>query len=190
MKIKGIYYGETTLSPFKATVLSAPTCKIKCKGCNSRALKKLPDIEISIDEIFERVFSAEDEGIVFSGLEWSESPLELLELCRECSKRNLKVMIYTGLDFLDFFVTLGKSVYSTTKTKGLFEMGIINENDPNFYAIIGKSMLDAYVPNDYYLKVGSYKRELPSFVDEIYEITLTSSNQTIILIKSDKESIK
>lgn len=185
MLIKGIKYNSIGVAPFKATEVFAPTCSMRCKGCNAKELKKSKPISSNYDSIISKCILMGDQGIVFDGLEWSESPSDLLEMCKRCSEKNLQIAIYTGHDMIEFYAEIGRYAVSCTKLNGLFDVGIIKENDPNFFAIIGKMVLDSYIPNDYYLKVGKYDKSLKYCEKIRHGVSLSTENQDFILIKAD-----
>jgi len=186
IKYKGFLVGRG-LAPFDGVVIIADGCKIKCKGCYTRDFKKMEskeDYPHNIIDLAHEVaiaYKRDFDGIIFSGLEWSEQPLELLELCKEASKCDLKIMIYTGLDFNEFYQTIGKAVLSTTNPKD-FE-AIYGDDDLAFFELLGRVTLDNYIPNDYWLKCGKYDREKASSGADQFGVVLASENQSIYLIK-------
>lgn len=186
VKYKG-FKVEEGVAPFNGVIIMANGCKIKCKGCNCKDLKKLPSKEdyphhiIDLAHEVSMAYEQDFEGIILSSLEWSEQPLEMLELCKEASKCDLKIMIYTGLDFNEFFQVIGNTVLSSTNPIG-FD-AIYGEDDKAFFELLGRVTLDTYIPNDYWIKCGRYDRDKPSSGADQFGIELASENQTVYLIK-------
>jgi organic radical activating enzyme len=172
---KNITHERTEDAPFIGALICADSCKFKCRGCFNRELKKLPTIVQQADEIVKEIKANPfNEGIIFGGLEWTESPLELLELARVASKEGLKVMIYTGCTLPEFYTRLGDAC-----KKGY--AGLPQEKQMSQY--IGALMLDTFVPKDYYVKTGLFDKT--KMVDDNIQfgVKLASSNQKIYEIK-------
>ncbi len=104
IRFKGIEHERTEDAPFVGALISAIDCHIGCKDCFNQHLKCRPTIystpQMIINEVKSNIFN---EGMIFAGLEWSEQPTELISLVKECLNSDLKVMIYTGLSFKEFF---------------------------------------------------------------------------------------
>jgi len=192
IKIKGVEFGYQD-SPFKATLVVAPSCKIKCKGCKNRELKKLPDLEIGCEELIEMLATKDDiEGIVIGGLEPSENILDFLELSKVADEHGLKVMIETGLTFEEFKYCVGKTC---TKSKQ-FDFEQINKvyssfgfpvEEDELYRTIGVIAMDYYIKNDFYIKCGRYERDLPCLNRVHFGVEMKSANQNIYKIERTKD---
>lgn len=185
IKYKGIEHERTEDAPFVGALIIAPTCKFKCKGCFNRHLKKLENKVATAKEIIDEVKTNPfNEGIILAGLEWSESPLELLELVREASERGLKIMIYTGCKDLSMFhARIGEACAKATGHK------IHRKDDYDYlmYPQIGSQMLDYYIVSDYYIKTGGYDeaKKVPERVH--FGVNLATENQNIYKIERVKE---
>lgn len=101
--IKGIYHERTEDAPFIGALVCATSCNFNCLGCINEPLKYsasyyMYDYDI-IKEIKTNPFN---QGIVLGGLEWSLQIEEMKQLVNLAIKKQLQVMIYTGLDEYDF----------------------------------------------------------------------------------------
>lgn len=185
IRYKGIEHERTEDAPFVGALIIAPTCKFKCNGCFNRNLKKVPDIINTAKEIIDAVKENPfNEGIVLGGLEWSESPLELLELVKEASERGLKIMIYTGCNDLSMFHSrLGEACARKTGRN------IKRKNDYDYliYPQIGSQMLDHYIISDYYIKTGRYDSGQKVEERVHFGVNLATMNQNIYKIERVKE---
>lgn len=185
IKYKGILHERTEDAPFVSALIVAPTCKLKCKGCFNVELKKQPNLKATAKEIVDEVKSNPfNEGITLGGLEWSESPLELLELVRVASENGLKVMIYTGCDNLQMFhARLGEACAKECGEKINYK----DDFDYLLYIYIGLQVLDEYIKDSYYIKVGKYnENELVN--DRVhFGVKLATKNQCIFKIEKMKE---
>lgn len=105
---KGIRHNILNDAPFIGAVLIANSCRRACKGCINEALKS-DAFQISMtpraimDEVMQNGLN---EGVIFSGLEWSEQAEDLMALVHEALLRGLKVMVYTHLDEKTFFTKM------------------------------------------------------------------------------------
>jgi len=97
MKFKGIVHNILNDAPFIGGLVIANQCSKDCRGCFTQALKdEAYTIENSCKEIVRRVKSnGLNEGIILSGLEWSEKSEDLKEIVDEALTEALEVMIYT-----------------------------------------------------------------------------------------------
>lgn len=186
MKIeyKYIEHERTSDAPFIGALIVAPTCRMKCKNCFNQELKKLPTkmdtVEHIIDEVRSNPFN---QGIILAGLEWSENPKSLIALVDEASKHDLQIMIYTGLGMADFHERIGRACADKVGFKMFNIPEFLNEKDPELFRYIGASVLDYYIPSDYYIKTGKYD-ETKLAEDRVhFGVKLASENQNIYLIK-------
>lgn len=187
VKYKFIVHERTEDAPFVGALICANGCNIKCKGCFNKDLKKLPAIEESVEDIIQQVKeNIFNEGIILGGLEWSEQPLELVQLAQTASDANLKVMIYTGLTFNDFYTRIGQACYEQYLTECIINGEDILQTEET-YNMVGRMLLDYYITEDYYIKCGSYDREqlVPDRVH--FGVKLASENQNIYYIKKVEE---
>lgn len=90
-------------APFVGALIVANACNNNCKGCFNQHLKNSKTYEKSaqdiIKEVKENIFN---KGIILGGLEWSENPEDAILLIREAKKCGLGVIVYTGLNEVDF----------------------------------------------------------------------------------------
>jgi organic radical activating enzyme len=187
MKIKYKFITHEVLgdAPFVGATIVANGCKFKCKGCQNKELKKEKSVTDEADSIINGIKQNPfNEGIILSGLEWSEQPLELLELCRLASDNDLKVAIYTGCELTQFHQRLGMACAKKTGLMVEVEGGIETENDRLVYAYIGSTVLDEYIKGEYYIKTGLYEHNNLTDNNYPFGIKLASSNQQIYKIKS------
>lgn len=127
IKIKGIVHERVEDAPFMGALICAIDCKFNCKGCFNQYLKTLPTIEMDSEEILDEVIKNPfNEGIILAGLEWSLQPNELRELVNSAINKELKVIIYSGLNEEEFklkfpdLYSLNKNIY--------FKFGKYEEN--------------------------------------------------------------
>lgn len=97
MKIKGIVHNILNDAPFIGGLVIANQCSKDCKGCFNQALKnEAYTINTSCKNIVDTVKgNGLNEGIILSGLEWSERADDLCEIVDEALDQALEVMIYT-----------------------------------------------------------------------------------------------
>lgn len=179
VRIKRIEHERIQDAPFTGALVCGIMCHNNCKHCFNKHMKKEPTIEIEAEEVIKEVKSNPfNEGIIFSGLEWSEQPQELVELCRLANENGLKIAIYTGLTISQFYSRIGKAVESETKLDGLEQIGV----DNSLYTAIGSVVLDHAIPEEYYLKVGAYDES--QTVDDYMPmgVKLATINQDFIKI--------
>lgn len=186
MKIhyKGIQHERVEDAPFVGALIIAPTCNIKCKGCFNRDLKKAGTFEATAQEIIAEVKANPfNEGVIFGGLEWSESPNELVELCKVASDKGLKIMIYTGCEIEQFHARIGKACADKVGIpKDLKEDGT-----SLIWSYIGSQVLDFYITEDYYIKAGKYDATKLATERVHFGIILASDNQNVYKIERVQE---
>lgn len=175
IKYKYIVHERTEDAPFIGALIVAPSCNLKCKNCFNKELKKLENKEDTSKTIIKEVLSNPfNEGIILSGLEWSESPKEMIKLIEEAVKYNLKIMIYTGHNIDDFFYKMGK-VLSNNKT-----ISNLNELEKRVvFALSARMRFDQIIPYEYYIKTGRYEKDLEVADNIQFGIKLATSNQII-----------
>lgn len=188
VRYKQIEHEVMTDAPFVGAVISAIGCGFNCEGCFNQHLKEMKTKVNSAETIIAEIRKNPlNEGIIFGGLEWSEQPLELVELLEEAKKYNLKVMIYTGCELAEFEAIIGKACAEKTGYAKQFQDNIWTEDDKRVYAFMGNMLLDHYIPNDYYIKIGRYDQSKPSEEREFFGVKLASDNQVIYQIKKAEE---
>lgn len=97
-------HGITSDAPFIGARISAIRCGMLCPGCFNTELHSLPvKTARSKDIIAEVLAHPINEGIILGGLDWGSQSDEMHELVFKAIKSGLKVMIYTGLTYDDFF---------------------------------------------------------------------------------------
>jgi len=90
-------------APFIGVYLCATDCNFNCQNCFNQELKKLPTLNKTAKAIIKEVESNPfNKGIILSGLEWTLQPNDMTEIIAEALKENLEVILYTGLDEIDF----------------------------------------------------------------------------------------
>lgn len=187
IRIKGIEHGVEGVAPFTGAVVQSVGCKMKCKGCSTRHLKKEKTLKVEAEDIVNEILSnSANQGIILSGLEWSEQPMELLELAKVSAKHDLIIMIYTGCDILEFYDRIGRAIYQDTTGTELTVDKMAEGFFEGFLATLGASSLDFFTPEGYFLKCGVYDRDDPA--DEDYGkfgVHLSSNNQKIYKIKGE-----
>ena len=189
IKYKYIEHERTEDAPFVGALIVAPSCRLKCKNCFNRDLKKLEDRKQTAEQIIDEVRGNPfNQGIILAGLEWSESPKELIELVKVASESGLQIMIYTGLEIREFHERIGRACADKVGFKMFNLPQFLKENDKEVYSYIGASVLDYYIPSDYYIKAGKYD-ESKKVDDRIhFGVHLATSNQNIYLIKKVGEN--
>jgi organic radical activating enzyme len=185
VKYKFIEHERTEDAPFVGALIVASDCKIKCKECFNRDLKKMETKKDTAQNIIKEVLSNPfNEGIILAGLEWSSTPEDLVELVTEADKQGLKIMIYTGLELGEFEMKIGKTCCNKVGIKDLPK----DYHDTNMmYACIGGMVLDNAIHNDYYIKTGAYAKELKVTDREAFGVKLATSNQNVIKIQKTEE---
>jgi organic radical activating enzyme len=109
MKIhyKRIDHERTEDAPFMGALISAVDCHFNCKGCFNQYLKTEPTLTKDSKELIEEVKSNSfNQGIILGGLEWTEQPIEMIELILLAIQNDLQIILYTGYDesiFMDTF---------------------------------------------------------------------------------------
>ncbi len=127
---KGIVHNIMNDAPFIGSLIIAQNCSMPCKDCINEHLKSQDHmLEASVLEIISTVKSAGlDEGIILSGLEWTEQPDDLVAMVACALENNLKVMVYTHHLEDTFFSIVpelrGKPIYVKF---GLFDENLRSE---------------------------------------------------------------
>ncbi len=105
IKYKGIVHNVLNDAPFIGAIVIADHCSMPCKNCINEHLKSdAYRRQHSAAQIIAKVKSnGLDEGVIFSGLEWSEQPDDLVELVEVALAEDLKVIVYTHCDEEAFF---------------------------------------------------------------------------------------
>ena len=176
---KSITHERTEDAPFVGALVCASSCHIKCKGCFNKDLKKEHDLVASAEDIINEVKQNPfNQGIILAGLEWSDTPQEMIELCRVASANDLEIIIYTGHTINDFRTIIGRSCCDEIGFAKLPE-NMITGNSSEMDAMIGCAILDDAIPNDYYIKAGKYDRDRVVDGREHFGVALASDNQNI-----------
>lgn len=102
---KGIVHNVLNDAPFIGAVVIAKACGMPCKNCINQSLKNVSEIFLqSTEDIIHEIKQNKlNEGVILSGLEWSEQPCEMEALVETALVHQLKVMIYTHHDEDAFF---------------------------------------------------------------------------------------
>ena len=183
VRYKYIEHERSEDANFIGALIVASDCKIKCRGCFNRDIKKMETKKDTAQNIIKEVLSNPfNEGIILAGLEWSSTPTDLVELVTEADKHGLKIMIYTGLDLGEFEMRIGKACCDKVGIKELPK----DYNDTSMmYACIGGMVLDNAIHSDYYIKSGAYVKELEVTGREAFGVKLATSNQNVIKIQKE-----
>ncbi len=102
---KGIVHNVLNDAPFIGAILIARTCHYGCQNCINAHLKTdAKEIFDSAENIIDKVIeNGLNEGVIFSGLEWTEQPKDLEILVERALEKRLKVMVYTHHTQRNFF---------------------------------------------------------------------------------------
>ncbi len=105
---KGIIHNVLNDAPFIGAIVIAKSCHYGCEHCINDHLKNtMPMLYDPPEAILQQVLAnGLNEGIIFSGLEWTEQPKDLYVLTRMALTYSLKVMIYTHHTESQFFKIL------------------------------------------------------------------------------------
>ncbi len=107
MLYKGIVHNIFNDAPFIGALIIANDCRMPCPDCLNEHLKAAEyTVENSAEEIISMVKSnGLNEGVILSGLEWTEQPKDLVVLSQEALKRDLEVIVYTHHEKPDYYHT-------------------------------------------------------------------------------------
>jgi organic radical activating enzyme len=185
VRYKFIEHENKTDAPFVGAMICASECHLKCKGCGTRSAKKFTTLKFTAEEIIQQVLSnTHNEGVILSGLEWSETPEDMVELVAEADKQGLQIMIYTGLELPEFFQRIGE-YYVKNKTKFELPKNNLSEFMPekDLWQYIGSAILDYHIKGDYRVKTGAFERDKLTPDREYEGVKLSSENQLVYVFK-------
>jgi hypothetical protein len=117
MKYKGIVHNILNDAPFIGAVIIANQCSMPCEDCINEDLKSdVYTIEAPAEAIVSQVkANGLNQGIILSGLEWTEQPDDLVAIVEAALNESLKVMVYTHHTESAFFQKVprlkGKRIY-------------------------------------------------------------------------------
>jgi organic radical activating enzyme len=118
IKYKGIIHERVEDAPFVGALIIADRCSRNCKNCFNESLKSKTSIENTAYEIIKEVKSNPfNNGIILSGLEWTEQKDDLIELVSLAKRSRLQVMIHTGLTEESFFRILDRNIFENCYIK-------------------------------------------------------------------------
>lgn len=84
-------------APFIGALISACNCDFNCKNCFNQHIKDMPTHIDSSENIINKIKSNPfNQGVIFSGLEWTLQIDELNEMCAQAKKKDLKTILFTG----------------------------------------------------------------------------------------------
>lgn len=184
IRYKEIVHERVEDAPFIGALICGILCSRGCADCINSHLKtkdfKRKDSGYIISKIKANPIN---EGIIFGGLEWSEQPLELLELAKTAYEAGLKIMIYTGCEIGEFYARIGKAM---AEKKG-YKFDPKNPEHVNFtiFHQIGLTAFNYFIRGDYYIKTGAYDAEKVVDNNVQFGVRLATSNQQIHLIKGE-----
>lgn len=96
---KGIIHERAEDAPFMGALIVSTSCHNGCQACFNQHLKDAKTYLKYADEIIEEVKQNKfNDGIILGGLEWSEQPDDAISLISCAHDKDLKVMLYSGLD--------------------------------------------------------------------------------------------
>lgn len=155
MIIKGIVDEDFVNYKKPVMYIAFPTCNFKCdiengsQLCQNCDLARQPDIEVSINELVDRYLSNPiTEGVVISGLEPFDSPIQLLNFVRAFRVHTSEpIVIYTGYMEEELELDYLKDIWEKIK-----EYGVI-------------------------VKFGRYRPNQEKHFDEVLGVYLASDNQ-------------
>lgn len=145
IRYKYIEHERTEDAPFIGALICSIICDFNCKNCFNQYWKS-SEIFVKcshkiIKEIKDNPFN---EGIILSGLEWSNQPQELRNLLYFAKKSNLKTCLYTGLETVEAVGSILNFKYLDFLKTGKYnkELGGLNSplTNQRFYDIIHKDI--------------------------------------------------
>lgn len=84
-------------APFIGALISACDCKFDCKNCFNQAVKNLPTMNDTAENIINQIKANPfNKGVIFAGLEWTLQLEECFALASLAKQKGLLTMIYTG----------------------------------------------------------------------------------------------
>ncbi|MDN5351578.1 MAG: hypothetical protein PWQ12_497 [Clostridiales bacterium] len=131
MKYKGIVHNILNDAPFIGAVVIANRCSMPCEDCINESLKSdVYTMEDSAEEIVETIqANGLNQGVILSGLEWTEQPEDLTNLVTAALNQHLEVMVYTHHSEKRFFEIvpglIGKKIYVKF---GLYDSNLRSDN--------------------------------------------------------------
>ncbi len=131
IRYKGILHNVLNDAPFIGAIIIANGCNMPCKECINEHLKRDEYLIYNkTDEILEEVKqNGLNEGIILSGLEWTEQPDALVSLVEAALADNLKVMVYTHHMEFDFFNIVPELRHKPIHVKfGLYDLSLKDDN--------------------------------------------------------------
>ena len=96
---RGILHERTEDAPFMGALIIATECNNRCRECFNQHLRDTETYLCYASDIISQVKSNPfNEGIILSGLEWSEHADDAIALISCAKEAGLHVMLYSGLD--------------------------------------------------------------------------------------------
>lgn len=106
---KGIIHERAEDAPFMGALIIGVSCRNNCRNCFNQHLKDTRTYFKFADEIIEEVKQNHfNDGLILSGLEWSEQPDDTIALIDCARHENLQVILYTGLTEQELFKRIPK----------------------------------------------------------------------------------
>ncbi|GAB6106621.1 4Fe-4S cluster-binding domain-containing protein [Fusibacter bizertensis] len=108
IKYKGIVHNVLNDAPFIGAIIIANSCHKGCADCINEHLKtdSYTVLQTAREIIKQVLDNGLNQGIILSGLEWTEQPKDLNAIVHEAIKHHLKVMVYTHHTEENFFEIL------------------------------------------------------------------------------------
>lgn len=184
IRYKEIIHERVEDAPFIGALICGISCSRGCTDCINQHLKDKYYVRCDSGAIINRIKKNPiNEGIIFAGLEWTEQPLELLELAQKASDAKLKIMIYTGYELDEFYARIGKAVAEKKGYK--FDQKNPEHVNLTIFHQIGLTAFNYFIKGDYYVKTGRYDADKTVDNNIQFGVKLATSNQKIHLIKGE-----
>lgn len=186
IRYKYVQHERTEDAPFVGALICANDCNFNCKGCFNQDLRKERSHMDTAENIIKMVVSNPlNEGIILAGLEWTLDIKGMLEIIKEAVTHHLEIIIYTGCDFDTFTSVIGKYMAKKVHFDTSLSEKMLAGRDDEVYSIMGLSYLNDIIPYSYYIKTGLYDEN--KLVDDNigFGVKLSSSNQSIVMIKGE-----
>lgn len=155
MKLKGVYDSE--VFGVRCTLVVAPSTPFKHKDKFVKELKKHPTIDLTIDEIRGMIKEIGNDLIVLGGLEWGDSPSQMMELVSASKEDGLRFIFQTCYSTDDFQERVGRACFDMIGMSEEEKEKLTNEDDPEVYKFVGYGIMDYYIDNDYIIVESPHK---------------------------------
>ena len=151
VNIKAIIQERLQDAPFVGALIVGTTCNQNCANCFNQHLKDRDTLSVTPKSVIDVIqLNPFNEGVIFGGLEWSDTEEDVYTILDEIisRKNKLKIMLYTGKKLKDI---------------------------PNIVNRLCE--INKVYGNEVYIKVGPYDKDL--IPKNQHGIILASCNQII-----------